>query len=453
MNTLFEKLLFYKNFGQIVFDKHFTILQINPIASKLLRIHSRKKNPSTLLELFPEFYGYEEILEQLVTGGKDHFELNFVNKVDDENQHFYINLLVVADPENDHGILILEEVTEKARFLQQIRQQRHELSLYETLSGIPKQFLNGTLIGNSPKMQDLKKSIMKLSKIPNITILLMGESGTGKNLVARIIHQNSMNAEAPFIDINCAAIPENLIESELFGFEKGAFTHAVTSKPGLFEEAEGGTIFLDEIGDLPLHLQSKLLSVIENKKFRRLGSTQEINVNARFIAATNKDLSRQVEAGKFREDLFHRLNVISLTLPPLRELGNDIILLGEHFIKIYNFEFKKNVKGFTPQAKKHLREHFWPGNVRELSNCLERALIFAEKEYLEPSDLLIYTPPPNIPTQQWQIPLEGISLEEVEKKLIISALEQSNGNKSKAARLLGLSRDTLRYRLEKHHLI
>lgn len=453
MNTLFEKLLSFKNFGQIVFNNHLNILHISPAALKILRIHGRQKNALTLLELFPEFYGCEAVLEQVLNGEKDHFELNFVNKVDEDNQNYYLNLLVLADPKNSHGILIVEEVTEKARFLQQMRQQRHELSLYEALSGIPKQFLSGTLIGNSPKMQDLKKSILKLSKIPGITILLMGESGTGKNLVARIIHQNSANAETPFIEINCAAIPENLIESELFGYEKGAFTHAVTSKPGLFEEAEGGTIFLDEIGDLPLHLQSKLLSVIESKKFRRLGSNREINVNARFITATNKDLSRQVEAGKFREDLYHRLNVISLTLPPLRELGNDIILLGEYFIKIYNFEFKKNVKGFTPQAKKHLKEHFWPGNVRELSNCLERALIFAEKEYLEPSDLLIYTPPPIISTQQLQIPLEGISLEEVEKKLIISALEKSNGNKSKAARLLGLSRDTLRYRLEKHHLI
>ena len=453
MNTLFEKLLSLKNFGKIVFDENFHLLQINPTALKILRLDSHQKTSITLFELFPEFYGCEKTLAQLFRGKKNHFELNFVNRIDDENQNYYLNLLAIADPEHLQGILIVEEVSEKARFLQQMRQQRHELSLYQALSGIPKQLLSGNLIGNSPKMQDLKRSILKLSKIPGITILLTGESGTGKNLVARIIHQNSLNAEAPFIEINCAAIPENLIESELFGFEKGAFTHAIASKPGLFEEAEEGTIFLDEIGDLPLNLQSKLLSVLESKKFRRLGSTREIKINARFIAATNKDLSRQVEAGKFREDLYHRLNFISIALPPLRELGNDIILLGEYFIKIYNFEFKKNVKGFTPQAKKHLREHFWPGNVRELSNCLERALIFSEKDFLEPSDLLIYTPPPTISNQQWQIPLEGISLEEVEKKLILSALEQSKGNKSKAARLLGLSRDTLRYRLEKLHLL
>ena len=453
MNSLIEKLLSFKNLGKIIFDQKFCIVQLDTRATNLLLLNSKPSSKTNLLELLPELCGSEEILQQILLGNKDFFELNFINRLAEDNSIRYLNLLILSEPEHRQGMVIVEEVSDRARLLQEMKQQRHQLFLYQRMAGISKQFLNEEIIGNSLEIQELRRSVQKLCTVPYTTLLLLGESGTGKNLIAQIIHQNTLSSEAPFIDINCAAIPENLIESELFGFEKGAFTHASASKAGLLEEAEGGTVFLDEIGDLPLNLQAKLLSVIETKKFRRLGSNREIEVKTRFITATNKELASEVAKGKFREDLYHRLNVISLTLPPLRKLGDDIILLAEHFLKIYNFEFKKNVKGFTPKARKMLREHYWPGNVRELSNCMERALIFAEKELLEASDLLIYNPPPPVLREQWKIPSEGISLEEVEKKLIVSALDQTSGNKSKAARLLGLTRDTLRYRMNKHHLL
>jgi transcriptional regulator with PAS, ATPase and Fis domain len=264
-----------------------------------------------------------------------------------------------------------------------------------------------------------------------------------------------MPAEAPFVEINCAALPEHLIESELFGYEKGAFTHATAERRGLFEEAAGGTIFLDEIGDLPLKLQAKLLSVLESKKFRRLGSNKPIEVKARIISATNRDLKKEVNRKMFREDLFYRLNVISITLPPLRVLKEDILIIATHLLKVFNIEFKKQVKGFSKNARQALLNYSWPGNVRELSNCLERTMIFIEKDWIEASDLVIYEqlslrPEPTM--QQWTLPNDGIVLEDLERHLIDSALQRTGNNKSKAARLLGLTRDTLRYRLEKYKL-
>jgi two-component system response regulator HydG len=218
------------------------------------------------------------------------------------------------------------------------------------------------------------------------------------------------------------------------------------------EEAQGGTILLDEIGELPLNLQAKLLSVLETKQFRRLGSNKPTEIKVRTMAATNKDLQKEVVKGKFREDLYHRLNVVSLTLPPLRELADDVMLIAAHFLKVFNLEFKKRVKGFTSAAQKALLGHTWPGNVRELSNCLERAMIFIEKDRIDQADLVIGAPEQSSYGPEWAVPASGIALEEVERQLIISALQRAGGNKSKAARLLGLSRDTLRYRLEKYQL-
>jgi transcriptional regulator with PAS, ATPase and Fis domain len=264
-----------------------------------------------------------------------------------------------------------------------------------------------------------------------------------------------MPADAPFVEINCAALPEHLIESELFGYEKGAFTHAVTSKPGLLEEARGGTLFLDEIGEMPLNMQAKLLNALETKQFRRLGSTKSIETDLRVIAATNRHLHNDVDRKRFREDLFYRLNVVSITMPPLRELGSDILLISEYLLKLFNVEFKKDVKGFTEDARQLLLNYSWPGNVRELSNCLERAMIFTEHESLDATDLVIFSPQAQRgkhPLQQWVVPPGGIILEEVERQLILSALQQSDHNKSKAARLLGLTRDTLRYRLDKYQI-
>jgi two-component system response regulator AtoC len=365
----------------------------------------------------------------------------------------YLNLLFLSGEDKEKGTLILENSTEKAKILQEINQQKYELLLYKSVSSIRKQLLSEGILGHSREIQKVRELIQKISKVPSATVLLLGESGTGKNLAARVIHYSSMPPDAPIVDINCAAIPENLIESELFGYEKGAFTHATTTKMGLFEGAEGGTIFLDEIGELPLNLQAKLLSVLETKSFRRLGSNKSLEVKARIITATNRDIQQEVSEGKFRSDLFYRLNVVSITLPPLRKMGKDILLIAHHFINIYNIEFKKNVRGFTKEAEEALLNYPWPGNVRELSNCLERAMIFVNNEFLSQQDLLLHQPQNSQIEHTWQIPPEGISLEAVERNLILSALDRTRGNKSKAARLLGLTRDTFRYRLEKHGLL
>ena len=227
------------------------------------------------------------------------------------------------------------------------------------------------------------------------------------------------------------------------------------SPSGLFEEAQGGTIFLDEIGELPLNMQAKLLHVLETKKFRRLGSNKIIEVKARLISATNRDLQKEVGRKEFREDLFYRLNVVLITLPPLRELGEDIIIIATHLLKIFNIEFKKQVKGFSEDARQALLNYQWPGNVRELSNCLERTMIFIEKDWIEAPDLVVFQPSFAQTVSNghpWTVPPDGIVLEDVERQLITSALNQAGKNKSKAARLLGLTRDTLRYRLEKYQL-
>jgi len=246
-----------------------------------------------------------------------------------------------------------------------------------------------------------------------------------------------------------------LIEAELFGYEKGAFTHAASAKPGLLEAADGGTLFLDEIGELPLNMQAKLLSTIESKSFRRLGSTRQRKAEMRIIAATNRDLKAEVAAKTFREDLFFRLNVVSISLPPLRELGEDVILIAERFVELFNIQLNKRVKGFSSAARKALLGHLWPGNVRELSNCIERAMIFIEASEIDVQDLALIAPAADGAETDpvcWTVPPAGIDLEEVERRLILSALEQAGNNKSKAARLLGLTRHTLRYRMEKHGL-
>ena len=317
--------------------------------------------------------------------------------------------------------------------------------------------LAGEILGNSQPMQNLRQLIEKIAKISSATVLLHGESGTGKNLVARSIHLAAQKENAPFIEINCAAIPENLLESELFGYEKGAFTNATTSKPGLLEEADGGTLFLDEIGEMPIKLQAKLLSFLESKKFRRLGATREISVNVRLITATNRDMNEMVKERTFREDLFYRLNVVTIPLPPLRSLDEDMIKIAQNFINAFNVEFGKNVQHLSPAAIAKLRSYRWPGNVRELRNVIERAMIFADKDSLDSSDLHIGNVLANKTDasflDEFCLPHDGFPLEEIERKILQDALNYANGNQSKAATLVHLSRDTFRYRLEKYSLI
>jgi two-component system, NtrC family, response regulator AtoC len=303
------------------------------------------------------------------------------------------------------------------------------------------------IIGESPAMQRTLKMACKVAESEVSSVLLQGESGTGKDLVAKAIHYSSSRADARFVAINCAAIPANLIESELFGYEKGAFTDAKARKEGLFEQAEGGTLFLDEIGELELGLQAKLLRVLEEGAFRRVGGLRDVPLDARVIAASNRDLKTESEEGKFRLDLYYRLSVIQINIPPLRERGNDILLLADYYINFFNERLRRKVKGLSPEAAKAFLSYRFPGNVRELRNIIERVLIFEEGDTVT-MDFL--TNDFTIGTQEkFKLPAQGISLEEVEISFVKQALERSSGHQTRAAELLGISRDQLRYRLKK----
>jgi len=290
-------------------------------------------------------------------------------------------------------------------------------------------------------------------------VLLQGESGTGKDLVAKAIHYGSQRSEGPFVAINCAALPATLIESELFGYEKGAFTDAKARKEGLFEQAEGGTLLLDEIGELELSLQAKLLRVLEEGAFRRVGGLKDIPLDVRVLAASNRDLKTESEAGRFRLDLYYRLSIIQIDIPPLRERGDDVLLLSQHYIDTIGARLKRNkVTGLSREAEEVFRNYEWPGNVRELRNVIERALILEDTdkittEYL-PGGLL--TPARSAPSStagttatRFVLPDEGLSLDEAELSFVRQAIQRSGGNQTRAAELLGISRDQLRYRLKK----
>ena len=311
-------------------------------------------------------------------------------------------------------------------------------------------------IGRSAVMREVFEKIKKIGASKASTILIHGESGTGKELVARAIHECS-GAQFPFLEINCAALPETLLESELFGHEKGAFTDAKFRKRGLFELAEGGTIFLDEIGEMGVTLQSRLLRVIENKTFRRVGGVKDLRVNTRIISATNRDLKRAIEEGKFRSDLYYRLQVIPINLAPLRERTEDVVLLSNHFISVFNREFKKNVKKVSPAVGALLERYRWPGNVRELKNVIERAMLLeAEDELLPdhlPPEIVHGEPAPERGGEAMSLDsLYPISLEDMEKILIERTIKESAGNKSKAARTLGISRQTLREKIKLYRI-
>jgi transcriptional regulator with PAS, ATPase and Fis domain len=291
------------------------------------------------------------------------------------------------------------------------------------------------------------------------SVLLQGESGTGKDLVAKAIHYGSERTERPFVAVNCAALPATLIESELFGYEKGAFTDAKARKEGLFEQAEGGTLLLDEIGELELSLQAKLLRVLEEGAFRRVGGLKDIPLDVRVLAASNRDLKTESEAGRFRLDLYYRLSIIQIDIPPLRERGDDVLLLSQHYIDTLGARLKRNRKitGLTPEASEVFRKYKWPGNVRELRNVIERALILEDSDHITTEYLpagLLETPKLERATTgdapaRFVLPNEGISLDEAELSFVRQAIQRSGGNQTRAAELLGISRDQLRYRLKK----
>ncbi|MFA4829748.1 MAG: sigma-54 dependent transcriptional regulator, partial [Thermodesulfovibrionales bacterium] len=312
-----------------------------------------------------------------------------------------------------------------------------------------------SIIGQSEEMQKIFEIIKKIAKSDATTIMLQGESGTGKDLVAKVIHYQSRRSDKPFMEINCTALPETLIESELFGHEKGAFTDAKAMKKGLFELADGGSIYLDEIGDMKPSTQAKLLKIIESKMFKRIGGVKDITVDVRIIAATNKNLAEEVKSGNFREDLYYRLKVIPVLIPPLRDRPSDISDLAKYFINEFNREFKKNLKGISKETEKYFKEYQWPGNVRELKNIIERAMILeSEEDFILPEHLPIeFTSKEvalaNVRSIDIKIPPGGLDIEEVEKELIRQALDITRGNQTKSSRLLNITRDALRYRMQK----
>jgi nitrogen regulation protein NR(I) len=323
------------------------------------------------------------------------------------------------------------------------------------------------LIGQSAPMSEVYQVIEKVADTPS-TVLITGESGTGKELIARALHENSSRANKPFIRVNCAAIPRDLIESELFGYEKGAFTGAVTSKPGRFELAHDGTLFLDEIGEIPVNMQVKLLRAIQEQEFERVGGIKTIEVDVRLVAATNRDLQEEIRQGRFREDLYYRLNVVQVRLPPLRERTSDIPLLVDHFIRHFRGKLKKDVRGVTDAAMERLLSHPWPGNIRELENVIERCTLFCDEERIDVGDLppemrvMSPTPAPSSPDarapsdapEAMDRPPPGLkeavreATSRIEREIIVRALKQTGGNVTHTARLLKISRKSLQTKMK-----
>jgi DNA-binding NtrC family response regulator len=312
------------------------------------------------------------------------------------------------------------------------------------------QRLKKTLIGDSPKMRDVLKMIAKVSRT-NSTVLLSGESGTGKELIARMIHANSPRSDHPFYAINCAALPDTLLESELFGYEKGSHSQALQRKLGLFEIADKSSLFLDEIGDMSLMMQAKLLRAVQEREIIRIGGAQAIKINVRLIAATNQDLEQLMREQKFREDLYYRINVITIVAPPLRERKNDLDDLVVHFIQKHSLAVGRVVTGISKEAMEFIRNYPWPGNVRQLESAIERAVLLGEGEQIELEDLPIEIRRPSFVTPRRinLIPEGGMSLEEHEKQILVEAMMRSNGSITRAAQLLGISFRTMQYRLEK----
>jgi len=353
--------------------------------------------------------------------------------------------------------LNLEEIRVTLRNAIETRQLRREVA--QARKERAREFNFRQIVGESPAMKKMLGLAAKVAESEVSSVLLQGESGTGKDLVAKAIHYGSQRCEGPFVAINCAALPATLIESELFGYEKGAFTDAKARKEGLFEQAEGGTLLLDEIGELELSLQAKLLRVLEEGAFRRVGGLKDIPLDVRVLAASNRDLKAESEAGRFRLDLYYRLSIIQIDIPPLRERGDDVLLLSQHYIDTLGARLRRNkVTGLSDEVQKVFRSYDWPGNVRELRNVIERALILedADKitiEYL-PGGLLAPSRAAHSSTTssteaRFVLPDQGISLDEAELSFVRQAIQRSGGNQTRAAELLGISRDQLRYRLKK----
>jgi DNA-binding NtrC family response regulator len=380
----------------------------------------KEQHPDILVILMTAFSTIENAVEAMKLGA-----FHYVNKP--------FNLDEVA--------LLVEKALETSQLRREVRNLR---------SSQGREFGLDSIIGASPAMQQVKSLLARIAASPASTVLLTGETGTGKDLAAKAIHYNSDRATRPFVNITCSALPEQLLESELFGHERGAFTDARQQKRGLFESADGGTVFLDEIGEMTPGLQSKLLRFLEEKAFKRVGGLSDIRVNVRVVAATNRNLEEEVKSGKFREDLFYRLQVMPVLLPPLRERRGDVPLLAAYYIDRFNREFRKKVRGLSAAAARMIDQYQWPGNVRELKNAIERAMLLIDRDTLEPDDFTTLTR--TVATAGFKLPPEGVNLEDLERQLLTQALERAGGNQTQAAQLLGINRDQVRYRIEKFGL-
>jgi DNA-binding NtrC family response regulator len=381
----------------------------------------KERSPETLVILMTAYSSVANAVEAMRLGA-----FHYVNKP--------FNLDEVA--------MLVEKALETSRLRREVRHLR---------SSQGSEYSFDAIIGGSPAMARVKALLARVAASHASTVLLTGETGTGKDLAAKAIHYNSERASKPFINITASALPEQLLESELFGHERGAFTDARQQKRGLLETADGGTVFLDEIGEITPGLQSKLLRFLEEKAFKRVGGLADIHVDVRVIAATNRDLEADVQAGKFREDLFYRLQVMPIALPPLRERTGDIPRLVNCYIDRYNREFRKRVRGATPEALAMLEQYPWPGNIRELRNAIERAMLLMDREWLQPDDFTTLARP-STTHSQFRLPPGGLVLEDVERELVIQALERARGNQTQAGHLLGINRDQVRYRIEKFRL-
>jgi DNA-binding NtrC family response regulator len=343
----------------------------------------------------------------------------------------------------------LDEIATTVERALETTRLRREVRQYRTNAARP--YSLQRLICESPQIKALRALIARVASSPASTVLLTGESGTGKDLAAKIIHYASDRSFRPFMNITCSALPEQLLESELFGHERGAFTDARLQKKGLLEMADGGTVFLDEIGEMTPGLQAKLLRFLEEKSFRRVGGSHDIRVDVRVIAASNRTLEDEVNKHRFRSDLFFRLNVLPIEMPPLRARPDDVPILAEYFIDSFNTEFRKRIQGATPAGHAVLRAYGWPGNVRELRNVIERAMLLSDGERLDALDFTI-TGNGVGAGDDFELPATGVDLEKLERSLVVQALKRSGGNQTKAGTFLGLNRDQIRYRIEKFGL-
>jgi two-component system, NtrC family, response regulator AtoC len=381
----------------------------------------KKLDPEILVVLLTSFVSVETAVEAMKLGA-----FHFANKP--------FNLDEVA--------ATVSRALETTRLRREVKQLRANEARPYSLRAI---------VGESETMESLRQLVAKVAASPASTVLLTGESGTGKDLVAKTIHYSSTRSPRPFMNITCSALPEQLLESELFGHERGAFTDARLQKRGLLESADGGTVFLDEIGEMVPALQAKLLRFLEEKSFKRVGGAADIRVDVRVVAATNRNLEEQVAKGGFRSDLYYRLNVLPIPLPALRDHPEDVPHLVNFFLDSFNREFKKHVTGVSPAAETLLKTYGWPGNVRELRNVVERAMLLAEGPRLEVHDFGALKPGAGT-GDPFDLPAAGVDLEELERSLVAQALRRAGGNQTKAAALLGINRDQIRYRIEKFGL-